>query len=39
MAKLRPTVGIKTYAEEFDWPQPRSIEMDGTERKDEWGSK
>ena len=39
MAKTRPTVGVKTYAEEFEWPQPRAMETDGVGRKDEWGPK
>lgn len=32
MAQAKPT---KTYAEEFDWPQPRPIEMNEIE----WGPK
>ena len=39
MAKAKTTVGMKTYAEEFDWPQPRPVESDDIKRKDEWGLK
>ena len=39
VAKTKPTVGMKTYAEEYDWPQQRPVELNDIERKDEWGPK
>ncbi len=39
VAKTKPTVGMKTYAEEFEWPQQRAVELNDIERKDEWGPK
>lgn len=39
MAKLRPTIGMKTYAEEFNWPQQRAVDMDDLRRNSECGPK
>ncbi|KAF6224726.1 hypothetical protein HO133_009919 [Letharia lupina] len=36
-AKAKQTTGMKTYAEEFEWPRQRPVEMDGIKRNDEWG--
>ena len=38
-AKEKATVGMKTYAEEFDWPLPRPIELNDIEWKPKAGSK
>ncbi|KAF6240845.1 hypothetical protein HO173_000637 [Letharia columbiana] len=36
-AKAKQTTGKKTYAEEFEWPRQRPVEMDDIKKKDEWG--
>ena len=39
LTRAKQTAGMKTYAEEFDWPQQRPVEMNDIGRKDEWGPK
>ena len=37
--RAKQTVGMKKYAEEFNWPQQRQVELSDIGRKDEWGPK
>ena len=39
LARAKQIAGMKTYAEEFNWPQQRPVEMSDIGRKDEWGPK
>ena len=39
LTKTKQTDNMKSYAEEFNWPRQRPVELSDIGRKDEWGDK